>query len=149
MYSTGEGYVLNVLRTCSGFTSANTSQGNWKLLNDGKAAVYGILRPGPFSIEWITMRKYIARWTTVIEVWQKYTVDGTTQTNLYANVANVITGFLPERLINDSTGVISDSSISGGEVPQEMWRSDGGGPAWLRWSLNFVWTEEVQITFTD
>lgn len=147
-YSNGESDALDVLQTCTGFDSSNTSQTDWKILNSGKSDHYGILRPGAFEIEWITFNKYQAHWNTVIEIWQRYTVEGDSQTNLYGYVANVIAGFLPERLLGGSTSSISNADISGADAPQEMWNT-AGGLEWLRWALNLAWSEEVQITFTD
>jgi hypothetical protein len=145
-YATGETALLAVVRTCTGFSSTNTSQCNWKLLNQGKASEYVILRPGAFAIEWITMSAYVTRYTTVIELWERYKDDSTTYTNLYANIAALMTGIQPERLLN--TAGIQDSTVSGASAPQEMWKK-GGGPQWLKWELTVSWQEETIITFTD
>lgn len=139
-YSDGEALILTLLRTMSNFDSTNTARANWQILNKGRANHYGIVRPGAFSIEYLSLGQYQANWTTVIEVWQRYKDDGTTQTDLYARVADLLPMLNTPRL-GDTTNTILDSRITGGDEPQEMWLTDGGGPAWLRWSVNIEWQE--------
>ena len=145
-YSTGEALILTRVRACTGFTSANTARANWKLLNSGKSDHYAIIRPGGFAVEWQTLGMAVFRYTTVIELWQRYTDDTTTQTNLYGYIANLY-GLLDYPHLGSSAS-IQDSTIMGADAPEEMWRNEGG-PAWLRWSMRVEWTEERSATFAE
>ena len=144
-YNTGEAAILTLMQSVTGFSSSNTSRGNWLILNKGLDDNYAILRPGGFSIEWITFQSYHANYSTVVEVWQRYIDDATTHTSLYTHVGNIITSLNQYYKLNGTSGVI-DASIASADEPEEMWRK-GGGPQWLRWRLVLEWKEEVNVTF--
>lgn len=148
-YSTGEALLLTAIQALSSFDTNNSSRGNWKILDKGHNSKYVILRPGAFAVEWFAYTSYTVTYRTIIEVWQRYTDETTTHTNLYAAVGEIITGLMPEHLINDTTGVIQDMQVIEGGEPEEMWTS-GGGPAWLRWNITVQWVEEAaSISLTD
>lgn len=148
-YTAGEAAALTRLRALSNFNSNNTSRGDWLILNRGKSDHYGVLRPGPFTMEWISLRQYRVTWNTVIEVWQRYKDDAQTKTDLYARVAEVIAGFMPYPHIgtgNENT--VQWATIRQADPPQEMWNASGG-PAWLKWELILEWHEEVTVTLQE
>lgn len=147
-YKLGEAAILAKVQTCTGFDSTNTSQAKWRLLNSGRSDNYAILRPGEFSLEWLTPAMYQANWQTVIEVWQRYKDDGTTQEYLYDLVENLLVGLQvwPNMGLPNS---VHDSSISGGDTPEEMWTAGGNGPAWLRWNVTVSWSEQDEITLSE
>lgn len=147
-YSAGETLILTKVRTCAGFTSSNTSQANWKLLNQGKAKFYAILHIGPFVSKWITPKVHRDTYTTVIELWQRYKDDSTSTTDLYTNFAALLTGLMPSKRMGDATGNVDDASVSGGDELEEMWTASGG-PAWLRMKINIVWSEDIEETLTS
>jgi len=147
-YSTGEALILTRVIACDNFDANNTSQANWKILNSGASDHYAILRPGTFDVEFDTICTYHINWNTVIEVWQRYTDETTSQTNLYARVADLFPIMAYPKL-GDSGGTILEwSTILGGEEPEEMWIKDGG-PAWLRWKLTLAWKEQGEITYAE
>jgi hypothetical protein len=145
-YSTGEALLLTRVQACTGFLSSNTSRGNWRILNEGKAAVYAILRPGPdqSDLEWISPNVYRLRWRCVIEVWQRYTVDGTTATDLYANVAAMIAILNYPRL----GGALVDSTIVSIGALERRWMVEGG-PQFLSQDIAVSWDEETKVTFSE
>jgi len=142
-YSTGEDLIQTRVIACDNFDSNNVARGNWKLMNKGRSDHYAILRPGPFTIEWNTYRSYIATWTTIVELWQRYTDDEVTRTNLFARVADLLPIMAYPRL-GDTGGTVLDAHFTGGGEPQEMWKK-GGGPQWLRWEMQIEWKEEVTV----
>ena len=146
-YSTGEALILTRVRACTGFDSTNTSRANWKILHSGKSDHYAILRPAGFAVEWQTLSMAVFRYTTLVEVWQRYTDDTITQTNLYGYIANLYS-LLDYPHLGDTTGAIQDSTITGADDPQEMWREDGG-PKWLRWLMRIDWAEQRTVTFAE
>ena len=95
----------------------------------------------------MTHNRYMANWSTVIELWQRYTDDGTSQTNLYG-YANELMGIMNYPKLADNNNAVIDAGFAGGEPPMEMWTS-GGGPEWLKWELNILWREEIQVTFAE
>lgn len=147
-YTAGEALILTRVQALSGFSSANTSRADWSILNKGKAGYYAILRPGEFSIEWITFTNYLARWTTVIELWQKYTDDVNSKPNLYARVNTLLSGFQAYPHLGAGANSGKQGTISGGPEPTEQWRASGG-PMFLRWNVIVSWWEEVQVTYSE
>lgn len=142
-YTAGEAAILAQVQTCTGFSSTNTSRSNWGVLNSGKDDHYAILRPGAFATAWISPTVYEARYNTVVEVWQRWKDDTSTHTSLYAHIANLMALMTNP----DMDAGLLDSSITGAEAPEEMWRKSGG-PSWLRWRINIAWSDQVQVTFS-
>ena len=101
-YTAGEALLLTVVQGCTGFGSTNASRANWLVLNSGKSDHYVILRPGPFGIEWISPTNYVANYTTVVELWQRYKDDGSSQTSLYGHIANLMAGIMPKKKLGGS-----------------------------------------------
>ena|SRR3990167_2344578 len=148
-YTIGEALILTRVQAVSGYDSNNTSRANWLILNSGKSDHYAILRPGEFSLPWLTITRYLANWTTVIEVWQQYTTDVASRTNLYAQVATLLASLQTYPHLGDgANSSILDAAITGGPEPTENWTA-GGGPIWLRWNLNVLWKEEIEVTFAE
>ena len=145
-YSTGEALLLTRVRACTGFSSSNTSRGNWRIINTGKGSVYAILRPGPDAseIEWISPNTYRVRWRCVVEVWQHYTDDGTTATNLYSNVSALLAVLTYPKL----GGALTDSSIDGIGALERRWLDDGG-PIFLSQDIYIHWDEETTVAFAE
>lgn len=146
-YSTGEAAILTRLQACTGFSSTNTGRMNWKLLNSGASDHYGVIRPGAFTLEWITINTYSAAWTTIIEVYQRYTDETTTYTNLYTYVNAVLAMLAYPNFGAAST--VFDGNITGGSEPEEVWTAGGEGPLWLRWRINIEWQEHTTVTFSE
>lgn len=145
-YSTGEALILTRVQACTGFSSTNTARSNWKILNQGKSDHYAILKPGKPRHEWITITDYIIYWTTIIEVWQRYTDETTTQNNLYTHINNLLPILAYPNM--GSVATVLDSTIGDWEEPEEMW-TESGGPLWLRWKVPVIWQEQVSVTFSE
>ena len=147
-YAAGEALLLTVVQGVTGFSTTNTSRGNWLPLNSGKAAKYAVLKPGGSDY-----RAYIGINTnkpvhlTVIEVWEFYTQDGTTLTNLEADVQSIITAVRKSKHLGDDSKVLDSNVLTTSEV-QEMWMKKGG-PTWLRQRITVGWEEEEIITFQE
>lgn len=145
-YANGEAALLALIQTVTGYSSSNTSRGKWGILNTGKSNTYAILKPGRFGGRQFAAPTCVqTTWSTVIQVWQRYKDDGTSMTDLEANVAKIIAKIDADPNLGDSTGTVLDSNLRSGEVVQEMWRN-GGGPAWLMWELTVEWTEQSIVT---
>jgi len=142
-YSAGETRILALIQACTGFSATNTSQSDFKMLSGGHSDHYAILRPGAFAIEWHAITSYTARYVTVLEVWQRYTDDTTTQTNLFGYVNNLF-AILAYPHGGDSS--MSDLTIRSAGDPKEMWTKEGG-PQWLKWELEIAWDEQATVTF--
>lgn len=145
-YDTGEALIEDVVLSCASFNSNNVTRGEWLILNSGKSDHYVILRPGAFTISWLSPDAYLGNWITVCEVWQQYVDDAETRTNLYSYVNEVIAKVLSYKNLGDTNNTIIDSTISGADEPLEMWTREGG-PAWLKWELNIEWNETATVTY--
>jgi len=153
-YSTGEALVLTQLRAVSGFTSAtpdtvNTSRGKWGILNTGKSAFYGIIKPGPVATEWKTSSAKGWDYSTLIQVWQRYKDDGTSLIDLEARVELIKARFDAYRKLGDTTGAIEDSTVTALTEVQERWAKGGNGPSWLMQEITITWKEQTIVTFAE
>ena len=153
MYPDGEALALTVLRGVTGFTGttaadANTSRGKWGLLNSGISDHYGILKPGEFAREQGAMSMNISTFQTVIQIWQRYTDDGTTLTALEGHVKNVLNYFDTKRKLGDATGTIVDAYIAEGREVSERWAKDGA-LMWLSQDLILTWMEHDTVTYAE
>lgn len=148
-YASGEALILTRLQTLSNFNDNNTSRGNWRILNTGRSSVYGILREGASEHPQGTGKLFFEKHLTVIEVWQRYTDDGDTRTNLQARAEEVKAEFYARRLLGSANSTIQDSKPVRTSEPAEMWKEGGNGPAWMMQEVTIEWTEEVSVTFAE
>jgi hypothetical protein len=145
-YSAGEALILTQVQAVSGFGTTNTSRGKYAILNSGNAAVYAILHPGPFEAAFAAVKTVHTDWNTIIEVWQRYKDDGTTLTNLEANVQAILTRLNLYRHMADTTNSILDAVATVGGDVIEMTAEGGGGPIWLKQEVIVAWKEESLIS---
>lgn len=150
-YGTGEALILTRLRSLANFNSKNTAQSNWKPMNDGSKGVkagdsvhFAVLRPGPFSQEWITPTVFDSNWTTLIEVWQRYKDDTTTATDLYARAYEIIAEFMQYPKLGSGDDQYHGVIITGADALQQRWFKEGG-PMWLVWELSLQWKEQMEV----
>jgi len=144
-YKTGEDLIFALVKTATNFNANNTYQANWKALNKGKDDHYAILRSGESTVEWITLRGYITHYQTIIEIWQRYRDDSTTQTTLYGYIGNILNKLQGTPKLGDKGSTIQDSSVSVANTPEEMWTNNANGPSWLRWKITVKWDELSSI----
>jgi hypothetical protein len=152
-YPEVEALIFTKLRSVTGFTGTtstteNTSRGKWGLLNSGNSDHYAIIKPGEFERSQGAMSMNVSNFQTVIQVWQRYTDDGTSLTNLEGYVKAIIAYFDQWRRVGDSTGTIIDAFIRSGTEAQEMWNKDGG-LSWLKQDLVLVTQEHDVISYGE
>lgn len=148
-YPAGEALILTALRNIAGsvWTSNNSSRGNWKILNSGKSSYYAVLKPGSFVTEFISISQTVTLWRTIIEVWQRYTTDGTSLENIEALSNGIIQRFNALKQLGDTTSTIQDSQCAGGGEIEERWKKGADGPFWLKQNIIIEWKEEANVTF--
>ena len=144
----GEALILTRLRAVTGFSSTNTAHANWKLLNGGNSDQYGIVKPGQFNRDALSMSANLTTWSTIIEVWQRYKDDATSAESLRTHIDNIIAYFDTYRKLGDTTASVIDATITAGSEVQEMW-TKSGGVAWLKRELTVTWQEFVNVTFAE
>jgi hypothetical protein len=146
-YSAGEALIATQVQNVSGFSSANVSRGDWGIMNNGVANVYAILRPGPMTI--ITASARVENyWRTVVEVWQRYQLDGTTLTTLEANTTAVKTRLNQYGRMGDSGATIDEARVTGaGDVVRVPPPPEG--TQWLVWELYVDWSEQEAMTYAE
>ena len=144
-YIDGENLIATVIKAHANFDANNVAQAKWTQLDSGKSDHYAILKHGGMIPERISKNIYVARHTTVIEVWQNYLDDGSTAVSLYGYVGNVITQIEDNEKLGDTGGIIQNASPAEIGQVEEMWLS-GGGPAWLRQMVSILWHEQVTAT---
>lgn len=145
-YADIEQLALEAVRQLDSFDTDNTSRGKWGIRNSGKSPHYAVLKPGASTLQWVTFRKYHANWRIIIQLWQRYVDDGGSMEAIEALKDEVVTGIQPERLLNDSQGRLSDTSIAGWGDLQQL---PADAPEWLLWEIFLDAREEVEVTFTD
>lgn len=145
MYDDGEALILALVRTVTNFSSANTSQGDWSILNTGNSVRYAILTPGPFTRNEQGGLYMESHWSTVIEVWHRYIDDDTTGTGLQADITAILNMIDKTRHLADTTGQVRDATARRGDVHKRAWAKSGNGPLWLVSSITVTWDEEEPI----
>lgn len=148
-YKHGEELVLDTLRMVAGgvWGPDNSSRGKWGILNSGKSDHYAIVKPGSFTNAFTAMAASTVTWTTLIEVWVKYTEDGDTLERLEDLSEALIVQFNNNPHLGDQFDHVLDSSITGGSPVDERWRKGADGPAWLRQTFTVTWMEELNADF--
>jgi hypothetical protein len=141
-YATGQTAIYNRIIAHASFDANNTSESDWGILNTGNAAYYAILKPSPdpAPIEWITFTIYMIHWTTIVEVWQRYVDETTTQAALYGHTGQIIAQMQPYNRLTGNT-IAHAEAVSVG-TPTEEWKSGAKGPAWLKQEINIQWHEQ-------
>lgn len=150
-YSAGETLILTKLKaigTGTTWTTTNTAQGKWKMLNGGAADHYAVLRMGAGKNDFMSGSVSLRSYTTVIEVWQSYKDDGTSYTNMLGYWEGILDQFDANRLLGDTTKTVQDSRCARWDEIEEMW-TKSGGPRWLRQNFYIEWSEENAVTFTE
>ena len=147
-YPDGEELVLRQVQATAGFGPRNATRGKWGVLNTGKAPVYAILHKGEWTMSFISATVAEFTWQTIVQVWQSWINDGSTQADLDANVEALIERFLAYRKLADTTDTINDSNPRRGGEPSEMWVK-GGGPRWLKADIIVEWKEQRPVTFAE
>ena len=145
-YTTGEAAILARIRAHADFSTTNTDANDWKILDRGSSAFYAILKPceEPAELEFYSFSGYAIAWMTVVEMWQRYKDDGTTEASLFGNVQKIIGQMQPYKTLGLSN--VQNSQITSITAPTFRWDKDGG-PAWLVQELTITWLEEVEVTF--
>lgn len=146
--SSGEALIIALLKTVTGFSATNVSYGNWKLLNTGKSDHYAIVKPGQFTREQLTMSANVARWNTIVEIWQRYKDDATSLESLRTHIDNVSAKVAQYRKLGDTTNTVIDATVTSGSEVQEQWRR-GGGLSWIRRDLVITWSEYEAVTYAE
>ena len=149
-YTSGEALVLTRLRAISGstWTSSNSSRGNWSILNSGASDHYAILAMAPGTNDGYAISMTLRNYVTKIEVWQAYTDDGTSYTNLLGYYEAILDMFDQYRKLGDTGGTIQDARCARWGQVEERW-SAGGGPRWLKQDFFIEWTEENSISYAE
>ena len=142
-YITGENLIVTVIKAHAKFDVTNVAQAKWTFLNKGKSDHHAILKSGGTTPVFITPTIYQSEHRTIIEVWQRYKNDGTSATNLYGYVGNVVTQIQDTELLGDAGGIIQNSTVESIGPVMEMWMS-GGGPAWLKQEVTVLWYEQTK-----
>ena len=145
-YSAGEARLLTIVQGVTGYSASNTSRANWKILDTGRAATYAIITHAGTTTDFFTLACYRDIHTAAVEIWQRYKNDGSTATDLQANVDLVRAKINTYKHGNDSSGMTLDlGTVETGEM-EEMWNRSGG-PHWLRQTIRITWQELVQPTY--
>lgn len=146
-YAAGETLILTRVRACTGFSSSNTAQANWKIIGSGRDDCYAIIRAAETEpVSWQASNRMVIHWKTAIEVWQRLKDDGTSATSLYNAVNNLLAIAAYPRL-GDNTGTVQDADIETIGIAEEMSRGDKA--EWLRQTVTIGWYEVVPVTFAE
>lgn len=138
-YSNGEALVLTRVRDCTSFDENNTSRGNYRILNNGKASTYAILHPGTGTRSRQTPTRVHSTWSTVIEVWQRYTTDEESLIALEDKVAEILTEFDSEPQLGNAAYAVNARINEVREAVNML--NSAGGVTHLKQELIATWIE--------
>ena len=143
-YSSGETLILARLQAISGsvWTSGNTAQGKWNLLDSGNYDHYAVLKMGEGSNDSLALSANMRRFTTIISIYVSYTLDGTSYTNLLGYHEAILDKFDSSRQLGDTGGTVSDARVVRWDAIEELWNAGGNGPRWLKQNFYIEWREE-------
>jgi hypothetical protein len=146
-YSDGEALIAALIQAITGYSAANVTRGNWRVLNTGKAAKYAILKPGASGErKFESPTRVTETWSTIVQVWHAYGKDGETLLALEADVEAVLSKIDQYKRLNDTANYVQDATaVQVGEA-LEMW-TKGGGPQWLRQDITIEWQAKRIRTF--
>ncbi len=148
-YRTGEQAIATLLEGVTGFSPLIITRSKWGILNTGKSDHYAILKPGPASSKWTSLRVEETTWGTTIQVWQRFRKDGS-DVDALEDYANAITGRIeqyPHLGLGGDSAVVLSCVNKVSEI-LEMW-AKAGGPQWIRMDLLVEWKEWTQYTFLE
>lgn len=145
-YPSGEALILTALRDHANYTANNSSRGNWQILNSGRSAYYAVLRMGVASNEQHGMSSALTVWRTQIMLYRSYKDDGTTATNLQADVQTVLEHMEQYAQLNDSNDTVVDAQIVGISEMQQTQMFENG-PVYLMTIIDMDWQEVRNITY--
>ena len=143
-YATGEAAILTLIRALSGYDTNNTDRQDWSLLGKGKAAVYAILRPGPWTNQRATITSSVRQWRTVIEVWRRY-IDDSKPVALQSDVVTIVEQLEKYPTLNGASGVLRAEIVGGGNMEEIEIRTSK--VLWAKWDIYCDWSEEKVITY--
>jgi len=148
-YAHGETNIKALIQTIPAFSAGTVTRKNWRVMNQGKASCYAVLKKGSFTRSYQAKTLVITTWSTLCEVWQRYKDETVSANDLDDRCQDVIDKIDVYRLLNDDEDEILDAKVSRGDAPQEVWLNGGAGPAWLMATLTIEWKEEQEITFAE
>lgn len=148
-YSSGETLLASVIRTVSGFTTANTTIGQWGVLNSGASDHYAIIRKGQHTRAYNTPRMVENTYRTIVEVWQRYKDDGNSYQSLLSYVDSIAETVDQYRKLSDNGSTVLDATYIGSGDVIAQWRNKGDGPSWLRVDMTIEWKEQEITTYAE
>ena len=142
-YIAGENLIVAVVKAHANFGTTSVFQAKWGCLDSGKSSHYAIIRSGGTEPVFITPTIYQSIHRTIIKVWKRYKDDGSTSTDLYGFVDNVVKQIQDTEQLGDTGGIIQNSTVESIGPVMEMW-TKGGGPAWLKQEVTVLWHEQTK-----
>lgn len=152
-YKAGEVLAAQLLEGISGFDSKNIGRGSkWKYLRSGNSDHYAVLRKGAHTEAFITPKAKEQQYRTVIEVLQRVRENLDDRYDDLLIYADAITTYIDtyRRLGNtDTSEILRDAEISGGDEVKEIWTSNGTVLEWIKIDLFLDWIGEKNVTFAE
>lgn len=145
-YGDTEALWLTRVRAVTGFSAANTSRGNYKILNNGTSEVYVVLKPGEHAREMASLKNRLNIWQTIIEIHQKYRDDGSSLTDLQANYDTLLTSLDEYPRMGDTGNTVRKAEVT---VVAEVLQSPADAPSWLIAKIIGTVDEEIPINFQE
>jgi hypothetical protein len=150
-YDDGEALILGLVQGLTNYNTTNTTQGDWRVLDQGQDVRFAILKPGPHSSLDHTMDRVLDIYRTTIEVWAVFKVeesDAQNLINLEGYVNEIVDGLRPYNRLGDSGQTILKAMVAEVDEVEEHF-NDQGGLEWLKQEVHVEWQEERTYTFQD
>lgn len=140
--------VAAQVRNVSGFSTSNVTVGKWGILNSGNSKVYAIIKPGATNRPPLTFSVFDNQGQTIIQVWQRYKDDGTTLTDLMANVDLIVARLDQYWQLADTSNTLRNADVSSKGEVTERWDNDGA-LSWLSRDIVVSWQKEEAVTYAE
>lgn len=154
-YIDGERLAAEQVASVTGFSTTNVGRGSkWKYLNIGDSDHYAILHKGQWVEDWTTLQEAGHNHRTLIDVIQKVTTanDQTlvdNYDNLLTYVDDIVTRLEQYRKLGDTSSIVRDANVTGGDDVKELWINQGTTLAWIYTTIYLDWSEDERITFAE
>ena len=89
-----------------------------------------------------TIKNNIRVWTTVVEVWRRYSEVGA-PLDLQDDVVTIVEQLEKYPRLNGAAGVMRAEITGGNDMVEIELKS---GTLWAKWEINCEWTEEKAVT---
>ncbi len=139
--------LATIIRTISGYGSANVGLGDYRILQGGNTKAV-VLRPGTFTRGRASFGGGLdVNWSIILELFIKYQDDAQVTNDIRDERQNIIDKVDQYPFLNTAgTGTIFHAMITSGAEPVPVFGEDGSGPHYCMAEMTCAAQEKITVT---